>query len=453
MGIATYDRLLNSWIQLKTSLWFVPALMTAGGGAIAVSALRIDSDLLPEGERVWWLYSGKPDSASELLSTLLSSIITMATLAVSITMVVLTLAASQLGPRLIRSFIGNRRTQVSLGFFIMTIVYLLLVYRRVDDHLDVDNVPHVAITLGSALSLTCVFLLLFHVHHLASSIVSDTVINRVGDELDGILHRLLPEPGSTAPRDAWPEGDTLSVAGGALSLPRGGYVQTIDYGTLVEVAHGCDVVLTLRFRAGWHLLAGGSHVLVHPEGRANDELAARIATAVILGTDRTPTQDLEFSIRQLVEIALRALSPGINDPYTAVAVIDRLAASLALAMQRDMEPALHRDGDGAVRVVARPSTFTGLVDRSFNEIRQSASGTPAILIHLLDAIADLACFARTREQRDALARHAAMIASAGDRTIKEEQDLMAISKRYDAVVRGLRPESVVIRARKGSPQG
>ena len=103
------------------------------------------------------------------------------------------------------------------------------------------------------------------------------------------------------------------------------------------------------------------------------------------------------------------------------------------------------------RVCRLRRTFTGLIDRSLNEIRQSASGTPAILIHLLDAIADLACFARTREQRDALARHAAMIASAGDRTIKEEQDLMAISKRYDAVVRDLRPESVVIRARKGSP--
>jgi uncharacterized membrane protein len=442
MGFVNYDRLLNLWIRLKTSLWFVPALMTVGAGAIAVAALRIDSDLLPEGERVWWLYSGKPDSASELLSTLLSSIITMATLAVSITMVVLTLAASQLGPRLIRSFIGNRRTQVSLGFFIMTIVYLLLVYRRVDGDLNVDNVPHVAITLGSALSLVCVFLLLFYVHHLASSIVSDTVINRVGDELDGILHRLLPEADSVAPRDARPVSGALDETGGALSLPRGGYVQIIDYGMLVELAHDCDVVLTLRFRAGWHLLAGGPHVLVHPVERANDELAARIANAVILGTDRTPTQDIEFSIRQLVEIALRALSPGINDPYTAVAVIDRLAASLALAMRRDMEPAQHRDGDGAVRVVARPSTFTGLVDRSFNEIRQSASGTPAILIHLLDAIADLTCFARTPEQRDALDRHAAMIASTGHHTVNEGHDLMAISDRYDAVVTGLAARNV-----------
>jgi uncharacterized membrane protein len=357
-------------------------------------------------------------------------------------MVVLTLAASQLGPRLIRSFIGNRRTQVSLGFFIMTIVYLLLVYRRVDDHLDVGNVPHVAITLGSALSLVCVFLLLFHVHHLASSIVSDTVVNRVGEELDDILRRLLPEAGSIAPRDARQGNGTETRSGREVNLPQGGYVQTIDYGTLVKLAHDCDVLLTLNFRAGSHLLASGFHVMVFPEERASDKLTAGIASAIILGTDRTPTQDIEFSIRQLVEIALRALSPGINDPYTAVAVIDRLTASLALVMRRDMEPALHRDGEGAVRVVARPSTFEGLVDRSFNEIRQSASGTPSILIHLLEAIADLACFVRTPEQRDALSRHAAMITSTGDRTVNEVQDLRAITDRYDTVVTRLAASNV-----------
>jgi len=349
-------------------------------------------------------------------------------------MVVLTLAASQLGPRLIRSFIGNRRTQVPLGFFIMTIVYLLLVYRRVDDHLDKGNIPHVAITLGSALSLACVFLLLFYVHHLASSIVSDTVVNRVGDELDGILLRLLPEAGSTASRDTRQGNEAEAPSGREVKLPQGGYVQTIDYGTLIKLAQDCDAALTLNFRAGTYLLAGGSHVMVFPEERATHELTAGIASAILLGADRTPTQDIEFSIRQLVEIALRALSPGINDPYTAVAVIDRLTASLSLVMRRDMEPALHRDGDGTVRVVGRPSTFDGLVDRSFNEIRQSASGTPAILIHLLEAIADLACFVRTSEQRDALSRHAAMIASTGDRTVDEGQDLKAITDRYGTVV-------------------
>jgi uncharacterized membrane protein len=442
MNAARYDRLMNLWFRLKTSLWFVPVLMTLGGGAMAVAALRIDTDLLPEDKRVWWLYSGKAETAAELLSTLLSSIITMATLAVSITMVVLTLAASQLGPRLIRSFIGNRRTQASLGFFIMTIVYLLLVYRRVDDYLDADNVPHIAITLGSALALVCVFLLLFYVHHLASSIVSDTVVNRVGEELDMQIYRLLPETGSVAPGDARPETDARDGAGRELSLSTSGYVQAVDYGLLVRLACDCDVVLTLRFRAGWHLLAGGPHVLVFPGERSNDKLAERITDTVLLGSDRTPTQDLEFSIRQLVEVALRALSPGINDPYTAVAVIDRLATSMALVMQRDMEPGLHRDNGGTVRVVARPSTFTGLIDRSFNEIRQSSSGMPAVLIHLLDALADLSRHVRTPEQSDAIGRHAAMIAAAGHRSVDEEHDLMAISERYNIVVAVLAARSL-----------
>ena len=147
-------------------------------------------------------------------------------------------------------------------------------------------------------------------------------------------------------------------------------------------------------------------------------------------------------MRQMVEVGLRALSPGINDPYTAVAVIDRLAASLALVMRRDMEPALHRDEEGVVRLVTRPVTFTGLVDRAFNELRQAASNTPAVLIHMLDALAELACHVRTPEQRDALGRHAAMIASAGHRSVEEEQDAMAISARYEAVLTRLAEREV-----------
>ena len=443
MDATKYDRLLNLWLRLKTSLWFIPVLMTLGAGVIAVLALRIDSDLLPEGERVWWLYSGNPESASDLLATLLSSIITMATLAISITMVVLTLAASQLGPRLIRSFIGNQRTQASLGFFIMTIVYLLLVYRRIDDQLSAENVPHVAITLGSVLSLACVFLLLFYVHHLASSIVSDTVINRVGGEMDDLIERLLPEAGTVDSRDARSEADVPDEAGGKpLGLPKGGYVQTIGYAALVKLAQEHDVTLMLRFRAGSHLLAGGRHVLVLPQERASEELAGKIAEAIVLGPDSTPTQDLEFSLRQMVEAGLRALSPGINDPYTAVAVIDRLAASIALVMRRDMEPAVHRDEEGVARLVTRPVTFTGLIDRAYNELRQAASTSPAILIHLLDSLAELACHCRTAQQRDALARHAGMIASAGHRSVEEEGDAMAVSARYDAVLSSLAAREV-----------
>ena len=434
---ATYDRLLDIWGRLRTNLWFVPVLMTVGALVLAVFALGVDANLMGSRERVWWLYSGKAENASDLLSTLLSSIITMATLAISITMVVLTLAASQLGPRLIRNFIGDSRTQAALGFFVMTIVYLLLVYRRVDDHLDAEKVPNVAITVGSALSLACIFLLLFYVHHLASSIFSDTVINRVGDELDEVVRRLLPEPGALPRQDLRTGGDDPDAGGADLSLPRGGYVQTIDHGALVALAREHDIVLTLRFRAGWHLLAGGCHASFAPRDRSGDGIARGLAAAVVVGADRTPTQDIEFSIRQLVEVALRALSPGINDPYTAVAVIDRLAASLALAMGRDMEPALHRDEDGKVRLIAHPATFTGLVDRSFNEIRQAAAGQAAILIHLLDTIARLAFHVRTPEHRDALARHAAMIASSGQRNLEEEQDRAEIADRHEAALAGL----------------
>ncbi|HET6468711.1 MAG TPA: DUF2254 domain-containing protein [Geminicoccaceae bacterium] len=436
MNGTAWDRLLNLWERLKNSLWFVPVVMTVTAGLFAFVALRLDAGLAGR-ERVWWLHSGKAESASDLLSTLLSSIITMTTLAISITMVVLTLAASQLGPRLIRSFIGNRRTQVALGIFVMTIVYLLLVYRRVDDHLDREDVPHVAITIGSALALACVFVLLLYVHHLARSIVADTVIARVGGELDGTLGRLLPEPAPGGPEDERAAAGEPPPVGEPLHLPGGGYVQAILYEKLTRCAAEAGVVVQLDFRAGHHLLPGGRHGRVRPPERLTPELVAAIAGCVVVGSERTPTQDLEFSIRQLEEVALRALSPSVNDPFTAIAVIDRLAMSLALAMGRDMAPLFHRDAAGTIRVIGRPATFTGLVDEAFDQIRQAAAGNAAVLIRLLEVVAELACHLRTAEQREALGRHAAMIASAGRRGIEEEHDLAALDRRHTAAVRAL----------------
>jgi uncharacterized membrane protein len=431
-----HDRLLNVWERLRTSLWLVPVVMTVAAGLFSFVALRLDAGLAGS-ERVWWLYSGRAASASDLLATLLSSIITMTTLAISITMVVLTLAASRLGPRLIRSFIGNRRTQVALGFFVMTIVYLLLVYRRVDERLDLGEVPDVAITIGSGLSLACVFVLLFYVHHLARSIIVDTVIGRVGDELDRALGRLLPEAAPAAQRDERAHAGTPPPTGGPLHLPGGGYVQAILYGQLVRVAREAAVAVQLDFRAGHHLLPRGRHGFVRPPERLTPALVAGIAGCVVVGSERTPTQDLEYCIRQLEEVALIALSPGVNDPFTAIAVIDRLAMSLALAMARDMAPMIHHDAAGVIRVIARPTTFTGLVDAAFNQLRQAAAGNAAVLIHLLDAIARLACHARTAEHKDALGRQAAMIGSAGRRNLQEARDRDALDARHADAVRAL----------------
>lgn len=200
-------RLSITWDRVRNSLWGVPIALIIAGGAFAVLAVHVR--LPSRADPVWWLYSGDAAAAFGFLANLLTAMITMATLAISITMVVLTLAAQSLGPRLISIFMGDTRTKLALGIFLGTTVYLLIALRTVVG--ATDSVPNLAITVGTALVLTSIVVLLFFVHHLARSIVADTIIRRVGEALDQSIHRLLPQEkdeAPTPPRDWQPIRDT-----------------------------------------------------------------------------------------------------------------------------------------------------------------------------------------------------------------------------------------------------
>lgn len=187
-------RLQHYWDSMRTSLWFFPGVIALTGALLAWLALNVEIDL---GDGIWWLYGGSFEAASNLLSSFLNSIITVAALAISITMVVLTLAAQQLGPRLIRTFVASWRTQLSLGIFTAAILYLVLVLRTLPAG-EENSVPHFAVTIGTGFVILCTLSLLFFIHHLSQSVVADNVIERVGQELDAATKRLLPEDGGAS---------------------------------------------------------------------------------------------------------------------------------------------------------------------------------------------------------------------------------------------------------------
>lgn len=244
-----FPRLLRVWHDLRSSLWALPLLMVVAAGASAVLAVHIR--VRPGGDPVWFLYSGDAGDAPQFLSNLVTAMITMATLVVSITMVVLTLAAQQLGPRLIRNFMADRRTQMTLGLFVATVVYLLLVLRTT--YGGTDNVPNLAVTVGTALVLLCLVALLVFVHHLARSIIADTIIDRVGAALDADAERLLPASDGDAPPA--PSVRPREV-GAPLVLHHSGYVQAINHRGIVEIAKTANAVIELSLGAGRHVIAG-----------------------------------------------------------------------------------------------------------------------------------------------------------------------------------------------------
>jgi hypothetical protein len=242
---------------------------------------RADSGLRPAGAGgdyfqdytdSWWLYSGDAGTARDLLSTLLGGMITMTSLVVSITVVVLSLAANQLGPRLIYNFIEDRRIQSVIGLFVATILYTLLALRTIGDELGGEaTVPHVVITVASVLTVACLFALLFHVNLIAHSIVSDTIVRDVADSLDKAVGKLPKDPAAAIDDPAPPSWRHSCSA----STGKSGYVQVIDQKALVELAAEHDLLIVLKIRAGHFMLHDTSHFEVHSNEPVSDDISPR----------------------------------------------------------------------------------------------------------------------------------------------------------------------------------
>ncbi|MFC7397513.1 DUF2254 domain-containing protein [Chelatococcus sp. GCM10030263] len=422
------------WDYLQTSFWFVPAALALAAVLLVLASLWLDAQLAarPSDAAPWLVYVSTANDARDLLSTLLSSMIQMTTLVFSITMVVLTLAANQFGPRLVRNFMASPQTQAVLGTFVMTIVYCLLVLASIGRRGGAGLLPFSTVTLAIALTVVSVALLVFFLHTLARSIMSETVIERVGRELDGVIDDLAPlapddpvDPADALPRDF----DREAVFVGP---DKAGYVQAIEFDRLEAVARRADVLVGLYFRAGDYVVEGGQGIGIHPRDRVGDDLKKAISECILIGVHRTPVQDLEFSIRHLVEIAVRALSPGVNDPYTAVAVLNQLSASLSRIMNRALPPGLFADEDGKIRIVCPRSTYASLLKAGFSQIRQNGADKPLVVIHMLEALARIAERARLPVQLDAVREQLTSVRAAAEHTITDQTDREQIERRSTA---------------------
>jgi uncharacterized membrane protein len=439
------DRLFNRWVTFRGSFWFIPTLMTACAIALAFGTVAIDHavDWNPDSDSPLG-FGGSPDGARVLVSVMAGSTITAAATAFSITIATLVLASQQFGPRLLRNFISDTGIQVVLGTFIGTFAYSLVILRAMQTTDSGEFVPQVSITIAFLLSLTTIMMLIYFIHHVATSIQVTSIIRSVSRDLEGSIDRLYKVPEPEKPDEDLsdePERDRESVKldddeAAEVASRHSGYIQTIDIGRILQAAGAWDVMIKLRYHAGAFILHRATIALVWPEERADDDLAAEINAALKVGNIRTPTQDVEFAIDQLVEIAVRALSPGVNDPFTAIACTDRLASALVRIVERRFPDPLHRDGDGRLRVIAAYAGFGAIVDAAFNQIRHHGRENPAILMHILETIAVVARRTENEDQRDALLRHAKMIHRAAQ-ALDSEHDRDEVADRYREVLHAL----------------
>lgn len=433
-------KLSKHWDSLRTSLWFIPSLMVAG--AIALSFLTIALD---EGDREWlktfgWTYTRGADGARAILSSIAGSMITVATTAFSIVIVALQLASGQFGPRLLRNFMRDIGNQIVLGTFIATFIYCLLVLRTINAGEDSEFVPHLSVTFALALAIASIAVLIYFIHHAAESIQAQHIIAQVGHELNQTIDSLFPKKiGHALPNHN--QADIIPAnferEANSIRASRSGYIQAIDDKDLMKIATQSNILVRLNHRPGDFMVQGSDLAIVYPGERVNKKLSEKINSAFSFGKQRTQQQNVEFSIDQLVEIAIRALSPGINDPFTAIQCIDGLSVALCHLAEREIPSPYRYDEDNKLRVIAYPVTFEEMTDAAFNQIRQYGQSSVAVIIRLLEAIALIATYTHNKIDRAALLRHAHMIERASHEGVSEELDKKDIEKRYQVAVRAL----------------
>lgn len=431
-------RLLKLWEEIRGSYWFVPGLMVIGAILLSLATVSLDGYYRMEVlRRLGFIWSGGAEGARGLLQAVAGSMITVAGVTFSITMVALSFASSQFGSRLLRKFMTDTSNQLVLGTFVATFIYCVLVLRTVRSDGDTEFVPYISVTVGLGLALLSLAVLIYFFHHMALSMQAPYIVGEVADDLLGAIDRLFPsEVGEGAPSDGEQRNEqdipeNFEEQAQPVLYATNGYIQAIDESELLAIANENNLIVKLLHRPGHFQVKGDVMAYVWPGDHVDDKLRQRLLSTHLTGKQRTYTQDVEFGIEQLVEVAERSLSTGINATFTAVACIDWLSAALAKLSRKDFPSPYRYDQEGNLRIFfERPLTMEGVIDTAFNQIRQSARDNVAVRIRLLEQIGVLREMTEDPETIDALERHAQMIEDDSDNHVLHREDKKEIDERY-----------------------
>lgn len=398
------------WDRAWRPFWVLPLAISL---TCALAGIFLPQAEQPITEHLPFVFEGGPDGARTVLSTIASAMISVTGLVFSITMVVLQLASSQFTPRVLSTFLASRVTQTTLGVFTGTFIYALAVLRSVRGQ-DDAFVPQLSVTLAFVLVLASVAMFLAFIHHITTSIQVAQVIARIGTAARRAVDDLYPEQPGSGPQVAW-EAPTGTEPRWLDARDRTGHVTHVDHEHLVTTAQAADAVVEILVPIGevvverqplarvWGLetdLATGE-LFDDVQAKESRSVAGSMAGDIGVARARSQDQDLALSIRQLVDIAERALSPGINDPTTAVQVIDQLHRILRLLVTRETPSPCVVDEEGTVRVVQPVRSIGSLIDLSVEEICHYGTGSVQVPRRMEAMLTDLRRAARP-EQRERL---------------------------------------------------
>lgn len=397
--------------RLSDSFWFLPAVMAVVAAATALGAVALDHDLGDEWvSGATWMWAGGADGARAVMATVAGSLITVVSIVFSLTITTLAQSASRFGTRVLRKFTSDRGVQITLGTLIGTFIYCLLVMRTVRSIEESIFVPFIAVNLGLVLTLGSLAVLIYFIHHISQEIQAEILVASIGKEFLSMLPVLFPRSlGTGVPPEDSPPSEAQWKASRVLTIPHTGYLQAMDSTRLMDLATTHSLILRLDRRPGHFVNHGCQLLRALPAANVTDAVYSELQDCFLTGRHRTPRQDALYSIQQLVEVAAHALSPGINEPYTAITCIDWLGACLLGVAQEDPPNPLRHDSSGRLRVIAQAVTFDEVAGAALSQIRIFGFNNPEVLKHLLRVIGSLAPVLQRSRDRQSLLVHATAI--------------------------------------------
>ena len=422
--------------NLRGSFWFLPTLIVGFSIALAVALIEVDS----AGTRDWmsdWphLFGAGAAGARGVLATIAGSMMTVVGVTFSMTLMTLALASSQYTSRILRNFMRDRVTQVVLGIFAGVFTYCLIVLRTIRGGDDNGFIPSLSVAVSVVLAIAGIGALIFFIHHIAASIQASTIIASVAAETLVAVDRLFPGKLGQGPDADGEDPSTLGLSElnwQPIPAPSNGYIQTVDGNALLRLAREHRTLVRMERDIGDFVVQDTALASFALEVPPHLGLIAAVQSAYSISRHRTLEQDCAFGIRQIVDIALRALSPSTNDTTTAVMCVDYLTAILSRLASRNV-PSCHRHEEGRLRMITLGPTFASLLAESFDQIRASADGKVAVLLRILGALETIGSLTASASRRQVLREQMESIAELAALTIKSPHDCTLVDNRLAQV--------------------
>ena len=452
-------RFEHYWNTLRASYWFIPSLMVTSALALALGTEQLDARLGTSWARgIEFLVASRPEGARAVLSAIAGSMITVAGVTFSMTLVSVSYAASQFGPRLVGNFMRDTGNQVTLGVFIATFVYCLSILRTVrsadpntvSDPLDAF-VPHISILVAMLMALACVGVLIYFIHHVPETINAGNITASVGRALKREIQTLFPDSigedvvGADEVENHPPEVDLTSAA--VVRSSQDAFVVAIDSDRLAEIARVSDLVVRLQYRPGDFAITGDILLHAWPASRCGADVVKALDSVFAWAVERTPEQNILFLVDELVEIVARALSPGVNDPFTAISALHWLHSGLREVVAREAPSPYRFDEEGVLRVIAHPVGFGRFLNAVTDQSLQYVSADRNASLESLRLLAEVALSTPKPAYREALLDKADRLVRAAEKRLPIVSDRELMRERYEELQSALADESAELRLR------